>query len=345
MILACAVRDEATARVQRFADHAHFHEWSYETLDGRGSTSLCENWLSFNEGLDPATLLVALDAGQHIVRSMDDVRARLTEVETLRAVEAEAATRAYEARAAELPRPGVATRGPLFEPGELARLEEAAVATRDHELIALVARCEEEMYGPEHAAARAMGRELRAAAVAHAEHIVPERFEHPVVAGRLERQPEQVRELVSELLDRHGAAREAERSAALSFRVNLETQAGERAGEAARTPRGNVRPLLTEAEAGEVFAMALTMSTHERRSWEQKTKNAEVAVGGDTSRATSPPSLHEWARRNTSASGLGSEYERGVGDTLVLGHSEARAIVRQQNKEHGRDRSTPSRGR
>jgi len=346
MILACAVRDEAAVHRQRFADHAYFHNWNYKTLDGRGSMSLCDIWFAHNEEADPAALLVAYDAEQNIVRSINEVHARLTETEAARTGEAEGATRAYEARAGELSTRGVTARWPVFEPGELALLEEAAVVMRDYELIALVASCEEEMYGPEYASARALGRSLRAVAVAHTEHSLPEKFEHPVAAGRLMGLPEQERDSLSVMLDRHQAAREAERAAAISFRVNLETQAVERAGEALHTPRQvPVRPLLTEVEAGEVYGMALTMSTHERRSWEQKTKYAEVAVGGDKPRETDFPSLHEWARRNTSASGRRSEYERGVGDTMVLSYSEARAIVRQQEKELGRDRPTPSRGR
>lgn len=344
MVLACAVRNEAAARRQRFANHAHFHEWSYETLDGRGSTSLCEIWLAYNEETDPAARLVAHNAEQHIVRSINEVHARLTEAEATHSGKAEAATRAYEARAAELSPRGVTARGPVFEPGELTRLEEAAVITRDHELIALVARCEEEMYGAEHATARAMGRALRAVAVVHAEHALPERFEHPIAAGRLEKLPGQVRDSLSELLDRHGAAREAERGATLSFREGLDTQARERAGEASRTPPGAIRPLLTEAEAGEIFGRVLTMNTHERRSWERMTMHAKVAVEADGPQKNLP-SLHEWARQNTTASSRGSEYQRGVGDATVLSHREARAIIRQQEKELGQGRSTPSRGR
>jgi hypothetical protein len=344
MVLACAVRNEAATRQQRFADHTHFHEWNYETLDGRGSTSLCEIWLAYNEETDPAARLVPHNAEQHIVRSINEVHARLTEAEATHSGEAEAATRAYEARAGELSSRGVTARGPVFEPGELTRLEEAAVITRDHELIALVARCEEEMYGAEHAAARAMGRALRAVAMVHAEYSLPERFEHPVAAGRLERLPGQVRDSLSELLDRHGAAREAERGAALSFREGLYAQARERAGEASRTPPGAIRPLLTEAEACGIFGRVLAMNTHERRSWERMTMHAKVAVEADGPQK-SLPSLHEWARQNTTASSRRSEYQRGIGDATVLSHREARANIRQQEKELGRGRPTPSRGR
>jgi hypothetical protein len=346
MILACAMRDEAAARQQRFADHAHFHEWSYRTLDGRGWTSLCETWLAYNEEADPAARLVAQSAEQQIVRTINEIHARLTEAEATHAGEAEAATRAYEARAGELSRREVTTRGPVFEPGELARLEEAAVVTRDHELIGLVARGEEEIYGPEYAAARAMGRAMRAVAVVHVEHGLPEKFEHPVAAGRLERLPGQFRDSLSELLNRHLAARESERGTAISFREGLEIQARERSGEASRMPRGAIRPLLTEAEAGEIFGRALTMNMQEQRSWDRMTMYAEVAVKNDEGRmGHQHPSLHEWARQNMAASNRGSEYERGIGDTLVLSHREARSIVRQQEKELGRDRPTPSRGR
>lgn len=214
---------------------------------------------------DRAAWLVAQDAEPHVVRSINGVHARLVEAEAPHAGEAEAATRAYEARAGELSQLGVKTRVPVFEAGELARLEEAAVITRDHELIALVARCEEDAYGPEHAAARAMGLALRAVAVARVEHAVPERFERPVAVERIERLPEQVRESLSALLDRHRVAREAERAAAVSFRVSLETQASDRAGGTSRTQpppqqqRGTIRPLLTEVEAGEIHGMALTL--------------------------------------------------------------------------------------
>jgi hypothetical protein len=118
--------------------------------------------------------------------------------------------------------------------------------------------CEQETYGPEYAAARAMGRALRATSVAHAEYGVPEKFEHPIAAERLERLPGQVRDSMSELLARHQAARDSEREAALSFREGLETQARERAGEASRSHlQGSIRPLLTEVEAGEVYGSGL----------------------------------------------------------------------------------------
>jgi hypothetical protein len=346
MILACALRDKAASRQQRFADHAHFHRWTYETLDGRGSASLCEIWFAYHEETDPAAQLVAQDAEQHIVRSINEVHARLAETEAARADEAEAATRAYEARAQELSPRGVTTRGPVFEPGELGQLEEAAVITRDHELIGIVSRREEEAYGQEYATARVMGRVMWAAAVVHAEHGVPENFEHPVAAVRIERLPGHVRDSLSELLARHREARETERGAALSFREGLETQAGERAGEVSRATHGAIKPLLTEAEAGEIFGRMLAMDTNERRSWERLTMHAEVAVGAaDSTRGNPIQSLHEWARQNTFAVNHGSEYERGVGDTMVLSHREARAIIRQQEKELGRDHPTPSRGR
>jgi len=347
MVLACAVRDTATARLQRFTDHAHFHERSYETLDGRGSTSLCEIWLAYTEETDPAALLVAQDAEQHVVRSINEFTTRLVAAEALHISEAEAATRAYEERAGQLSHLGMRTPVPVFEPGELARLEEAAVVTRDHELIALVARCEQETYGPEFASARAMGRALRAVVVVYDEHAVPERFEHPVAAERFERLPVQVRETLSERHDRHRAAREAERVAALSFRENLTAQASERAGEASRSQqqRGAIRPLLTEVEAGEIHGLALRMEVRERRSWGKSTMQAEVAVNGDKLRGAGRPSLEEWARHYRVASSRGSEYERGVGDATVLSYRDAQALVRQHQKEHGQDRPKTSRGR
>jgi hypothetical protein len=74
--------------------------------------------------------------------------------------------------------------------------------------------------------------------------------------------------------------------------------------------------------------------------------HAEVAVGAvDSARGSHHQSLHDWARQNTFAVNRRSEYERGVGNTMVLSHRQARAIVRQQEKELGRDRPRPSRGR
>lgn len=345
MILAFAARDEAAARRQSYADHAYFYEWNYRTRDGRGSISLCEFQLSYGEETDPAARLVMRDAASHVVRSINEFHASLSETEAARIAEAEAATRAYEARAAEVPRPEVASRGPVFEPDELARLEEAAVVTRDHELMGLVARCEEERYGPEYAAARALGRALRAAAVWHVEHSLPERFEHPVAARRLEGLPGPVRESVSELLARHRAAREAERAASVSFREGLETQASERAGEAPRTWRGAAMPLVTEAEAREIWGRRMVMNDHQKRSWDQMTMYAEVAVKSGVPRGNSTPSLHEWGIRYSGAASHGNEYERGIGDTKVMSYSDARALIRQQEKELGRNRQSPSRGR
>jgi hypothetical protein len=102
---------------------------------------------------------------------------------------------------------------------------------------------------------------------------------------------------------------------------------------------------LTEVEAAEIYARMLTTGTHERRSWEQVTMYAEVIVKGDGQRGGRSPSLTEWGRQNMAAVNRGSEYVRGVGDATVMSHSEARAIIRQQERELGRNRPTPSRGR
>lgn len=346
MILACAVRNEAVTHQQRFVNHAHFHEWGYNTLDGRGSTSLCEIWLTYTEETDPAAILVAQDAEQHILRSINKVNTWLVEAVVPRTEEAEAATRAYEVRAGQLSRQGITTRGPVFEQGELARLEEAAIITRDHELIGLVVRCEQRLYGGEYAAARTMGRELRAAAIMHAEHELPEKFEHPLASRRIEQLPEQVRESVSLVLNQHWAAREAEQAAALSFHDGIESQARERAGEAPRTPRGAIRPLLTEVEAGEIYNRAMTMNRLERRSWDRMVMYAEAAVEGGKPLGANLPSLQEWARQqNTAAYRLGNEYKRGVGDAMVLSLREARGIIRQHAMETNRERPTSTRER
>ena len=239
MILACAEWDEAAVRLQRFDDHASFHSWGYRTRDGSGSTSLCEALLSAVETTDRAALLVAQDAADHLARSVQEEQDNLVEEVNTRASEAEATTHAYEVRASEASQPEVTTRGPVFEPGELKRLEEAAFFTRDHGLMGFVASCEGEMYGREYAAARALGRALRAAAVWSAEFNLPAHYECPVAPGRLDRLGEAAWEFLSERLNRHRAAREIERAAADSFRIGVEAQADERAGAAhdARQPR------------------------------------------------------------------------------------------------------------
>ncbi len=351
MILARAVRSEAATAWHRFADHAPFHTWSYETLDGRGSASLCETRLAPYEETDEAALRVAENAGEHILRSRDKVQGWLTEVEAPLAVAAEAATRAYETRERELAGNRLRLRLPVFEPGELARLEEAAVATRDHELIELIARCEDDRFGPMYAAQRAMGRALRAVAVSNVEYAVPERYEQPIAAARLERLPEEDRAVVSGWLGRHREARVAERAAAHSFREHLDAQANLRVAEVSRMQEqqgqrrpevwGSVRPLLTEVEAGEIYRVVMTTDDHGRRSWEQMTKYAVVAVGADKLRKGDPPGLYEWARHN-SVPQLGSEYGRGISG-MVLSHSEARERIRQENKELGREHTTETR--
>lgn len=345
MILACAERDEAATRLRRFADHAPFHTWGYRTRDGHGSTSLCEALFTLNDETDRAALLVAEDAAGHVTRRIDQGQAELVEVVTTRAAEATAATHAYEAREAELSRPEVTTRGPVFEPGELKRLEEAAFVTRDPALTGLVARREEEVYGPEYAASRALGRALRAAAVWGAEHDLPARYERPVAPGRLDGLREPAREFLSSQLDRHRAAREAERAAADSFRTGVEAQANVRAGAAPRTPRGTPTPLVTEAEAREIFARWGGMSTQQRRSWDRMTMYAEVAVEGDGRDRGGTRSLQEWAIRNIASITCGSEYERFIGDAKVLSYNDARGIVRQREKDHSRNRSLSTRSR
>ncbi|HEX8292670.1 MAG TPA: hypothetical protein VF570_12990, partial [Pyrinomonadaceae bacterium] len=281
MILACAEWDGAAARLQRFDDHASFHSWRYRTRDGSGSTSLCEALLSADETTDRAELLVAQDASDHVARNVQEVQDRLVEDVNTRAAEAEAATHAYEARVSRVSEPEVTARGPVFEPDELKRLEEAAFVTRDAELTGLVARCEEKLYGREHAAARALGRALRAAAVWGAEHNLPAQYEYPVAQERLDRLWDAAWEYLSERLDRHRAAREVERAAADSFRTGVEAQASERAEAAPRTWHGRPIPLVTEAEAREIFARRAEMSHQQQKSWDEMTMYAEVAVEGD----------------------------------------------------------------
>jgi hypothetical protein len=344
MILACAERDGAEARLLRFVDHAPFHTWGYRTREGAGSTSLCESLLFAAETADRAALLVAQDAAGHIERRVQEEEDRLAGVAAERADEADAAARTYEARAGRALEPEVTTRGPVFEPGELKRLEEAAFVTRDPELTGLVARCEEGMYGREYAAARALGRVLRAAAVWDAEFNLPGKYEYPAAAARLDRLGEEARGLLSEMLDRHRAAREAERAAADTFRTGVEAQADERAGAALRTPHGHPVPLVTEAEAREIFARRAGMSDHQQRSWDKMTMYAEVAVEGGGPGGAQTRSLHKWALRNIASITRTSEYDKFMGDAKALSYNDARAIVRQQEKERGRSSQVISRG-
>lgn len=358
MILAHAARNEAATAWHRFADHAPFHTWTYKTRDGRGSASLCETRLAPYELKDEAALRVAQNAGEHILRSRDKVQGWLTEVEAPLAVAAEAATRVYEMRERELAGNRLRLRLPVFEPAELARLEQAAVVARDHGLIDLVARCEDDRFGPVYAAQRAMGRAMRAVAVLNIEYAVPERYEQPIAAARLERLPEEERAVVSGWLGRHREAREAERAAARSFGEHLDAQANARVAEVSRAqeaqqqgqgrrqePWGSVRPLLTEVEAGELYRVGLTKNDHGRRSWEQMTKYAVVAVGANKLRKGDPPGLYEWARDNKLPPDRGNEYERMLSGAPVLSHREAREQIREQNKELGRERTTRSPGR
>lgn len=340
MILACAEWDGAAARLQRFDDHASFHSWGYRTREGSGSTSLCEALLSAAETTDRAALLVAQDAADHVARSVQEEQDRLVEAVNTRAAEAEAATHAYEARASEASQPEVMTRGPVFEPGELKRLEEVAFVTRDPSLTGLVTRCEGEMYGQEYAGARALGRALRAAAVWSAEFNLAAKYEYPVVPGRLGRLGEASREFISERLARHRAAREDERAAADAFRTGVEAQTNEHAGAAPRTPHGHPVPLVTEAEAREIFARRAGMSHQQQRSWDKMTMHAELVVEGGGPGGAHTRSLHEWGMRHMASITRGSEYERFIGDVKVLSYNDARTIARQQEKEQGLNRTT-----
>jgi hypothetical protein len=174
---------------------------------------------------------------------------------------------------------------------------------------------------------------------------MPERFEHPVAARRLDGLPEHVRESLSELLDQHRAARVAERAAGDSFREGGEVRASELAAGVPRGPREAIRPLVTEAEAREIIGRRMTMNAHEQRSWDRMTMYAEVAAKADGPREGQPQSLHKWAIRNMAGLNPTSEYERVIGDARVLSSRDARELVRQHAKEHGQSRPTQSRGR
>jgi hypothetical protein len=103
-------------------------------------------------------------------------------------------------------------------------------------------------------------------------------------------------------------------------------------------------PLLTEVEAGEVYRMSLEMGAHERRSWGPNTRHAEVAVLDERRGGASRQALDEWARQHPFPS-RASEYGRGLGDEKVLSHREAKAIIRQEDREIGRASPTRSRPR
>jgi hypothetical protein len=98
MILACAERDAATTRRLRFDDHYPIHNWTYQTLEEKGSTSLCELRFAPYEITDRAERLVAESARNEIERSIDEVRAHYTGKEAPLIEAAATATQSYEAR-------------------------------------------------------------------------------------------------------------------------------------------------------------------------------------------------------------------------------------------------------
>ncbi|HEV7375851.1 MAG TPA: hypothetical protein VGN95_14115 [Pyrinomonadaceae bacterium] len=342
MILACAVRDEAAMHQQRFADHAHFHEWSYETNNGPGRTSLAQIWLTYNDETDPAVILVAQDAEPHVVRSSNQVQTRLFEEGCVRAEEVEVVTRQYESMVEGLGRRGITPRDPVFSSDEITRLEEAAVAMRDHELIGLVARFEAEQFGPEYAARRALGRALSAAAILDVEYKLPARFERPVAQQRLSTLPPQVRENLSALLDRHHEARRGEQSAAFSFHSELNRAAEIWAGNFPRVGPGSIRPLLSTKEAGEIFGAMVTMGQHDRLVWDKRTRGAEVAVPGLNANGglKRGPALGEWGAKNPQdVYRHRSEYERGISGEKVMSYRAAQAIIREQSRNQAQQRA------
>jgi hypothetical protein len=236
---------------------------------------------------------------------------------------------------------------PLFEPEELARLDEAAVVTRDYGLIEIVADCEEKWYGVKYATARALGRALRALTVLHSEYLVPKKFENPVGLQRLDKMDEADREVVAGWLARHSAAREAEQTRARTYREQLVTQASERVGVAERLSpsqqqqREPIRPLVTEIEAVEIHSKRMTLHKQGRESWGQETMHTMVVLDRERMGSEKTQPLSKWERDQMFSHDRGQEYERGVvSEYRVLSLREAREIIRQHDKDRGLDRDT-----
>ena len=150
----------------------------------------------------------------------------------------------------------------------------------------------------------------------------------------------------------HATAREAERSAAFSYRAALEARAKELAGRFKEETGREARPLLSAWEAGLVASTYGTMDVHSRYRWEKKLARVEVeAAVTDRSTSTtggraSHPSLGEWKAKNMAASSRGPavKFQRIMDGRDVMSHGEARMIVREQFRHQSRENSRPSRG-
>lgn len=341
-------------RREWFERHWPVVEWNYVTMDGRGRASLagaCEELagqLARGREADGARLLVCEDEINHIVAATQPEIDRLREEEARLRAEWLELRAEHEGRLSSHREKGLRVDGPRFTEEEWGKLEACVAETRNVALNEIITGAEEQSPGLEYAARRATGRALAAEAIEHGEYKLAPKFDRPPAAGKLALLPAEMRPRLMAAFAAHAAARDAEKSAAFSYRAALEARAGELAGRFKTETGREARPLLSVWEAGLVASTYGTMDAHSRYRWEKKLARVEVEapvtnrstpkVGGRSSH----PGLGEWKAKNMTATSRdpAMKFQRVMDGRNVMSQSEARMIVREQSRE----KSGPSRG-
>lgn len=197
---------------------------------------------------------------------------------------------------------------------------------------------EEELFGAEYAARRALGRAVAAGVAEGAERSLDARYEHPFEPDRHPQLSAGVRAELSEALARHREAREAERASTASYHSPWRSRVEELRLTLAPGGRTEIRPLLSRAEAEQTYAR---MGQAERTQVGRSMRGMEVMTEKSPDRLNEAPrqSFAEWAAKSLGGSAqLRHEYAQGLGDANIRSHGQAQ-------REIARDQPTRGKGR
>lgn len=333
----------AQLRREWFEQHWAFVEWRYETIDGSGRASVAGIYTELAEQLaldkrcDNAQVLVCESEREQIAKALQPQLDQLRGAEErLRTEFLDLQAESQERHAAHLAR-GLRNVPPSFTLEELANLETYAVETKNRELIQHVSSIEEENWGLEYAAERALGRSLAAETLLHGEYNLPSKYDRPPESAKLASLPAGMRADLTGWSEVHTAARSSEKSAAQSYSQALKTRTEELIGMLRTEMKREARPLLSVWEAELLASTHQSMDAHSRYRWEGKLERAQVEVPSQergvsgSQRNTSPTPFKEWRAHNhafPSHEPAGKFLKFLEGPEKVLSYREAQVRVR-----------------
>ncbi len=364
VILANALRDASTSERERFDNHAFFYRWRYHTTEGvedmslAGARAVIGEWFDASgipispehalpggagqtAGLDPARMLVATDAEPHLVTAINELHTRLLASEQMRAEEADVINHEYAEMSA---RRAGNSRGPIFVAEKLLRLEECASVTRNVQMVEVISRSEEALYGAEYAARRSFGRTIAASLAEQRERALDGQYEEPLRLESYPRLAPPIHEQLSERLERHRTAREWERDSSATYHAAWRARSEEQVGELSHAGRTvPPRPLLSHREAEDVYA---SLSASQRAAFDRILRNVEVmdkhGPGLESPGAERRyPTIHECNAGNFGGQAyLRHEYVRRLGDEVpVISHEQAKRQINRSQSREGQGRS------